>query len=487
MLFCLVFCVGVVLSPRSGVSWDEPDNIFAGGIFVTFFKEGFRPHAFDGFWQQRSYFRDRIFTLDPTLSHYPPLANYVGSLFTLVSEQFGYGKSGPQIIVLFHVATALFFALLVAHVYNIAILMELTPITALFVALATYLYPTMFGHGLTNLKDTAQAAMFTWAMYFLVRGSLVRGAVVWGLALATKFNAVYVPIIWGIWKIRSIRGIKKLLVILVVGFATAFLVWPYLWFNTIAHVGEVVTYFTTVGQGYHVYWYGHLYTVGERSTLWWYPWMSILTMTPPILLLLGGIGAMKLLREKDKKRKLLLLWFFVPMARTILPYAAFYDGLRHFMEVIPAMMLLCGVGVEAISRRLYPVILGGIVGYLILINVSYFPYSTGYVNMFVSNPNINLDRDIEGLSVKEGIDWLHQAYGDVSVWIPISSHTGWVYVRGGRDQIVRDVSGASFIIVVNKASHLRVTDYISTLVSGCTLVHEIRRGTAVFGWVYKKN
>lgn len=493
LFFFTVFVIGVVLSPRVGVSWDEADNIFAGGVYVTFFKENFNPHAFDGFWDQASYFRDRIFTLNPTLSHYPPVANYVGSALSIVAEQFGYGKTGPEIIILFHVATAIFLAILTATVYRFALLLGLTPITSLFVAAATYLYPTIFGHGLTNLKDTAQTAMFTLSLYYLVKNKLWVGAIFWGLALATKFNAIYVPIVWVLWRFLSgISDKKKVIVdtifVVLIGLTVMFVVWPYVWFDPMRRIMEVISYFTTVGQGYSVYWYGHIYTVGERSTLWWYPWMSVLTMTPPILLLLGITGVIRIFWKRDVKNMLLVVWFLVPMARTILPYAAFYDGLRHFMEVIPALALLCGVGIEAVGRRAYPMLLGGIVGYLVLINYMYFPYSTGYLNIFAENPNMNADRDIEGLSVKEGIDWLHKTYGDVTVWIPIAEHNGWVYIREGRDQIVRNQSMGNFVIVVNKLSHWAKFPEFKTFpaIQGFVLDHVISRGNAVFGWVYRR-
>jgi hypothetical protein len=176
------------------------------------------------------------------------------------------------------------------------------------------------------------------------------------------------------------------------------------------------------------------------------------------------------------------------MARIVMPYAAFYDGLRHFMEVIPALMLMAGAGLAGLKGWVKYGVAILVIAHLLFINAQYFPYSTGYVNILAQSPNSNLDRDIGGLSVKEGMDWLHKTYGDVYIWIPVATHTGWVYLRGGGDQIVRDESLGNYMIVVNKLSHLAIFPEFKTLpaVAGFTLVHTIFRGNNVFGWVYRK-
>jgi len=507
VLFALVLTVGVFLAPQVGLTWDEADNIFAGGVYATFFKEGLNPHAFDGFWDQRSLFHGTIYTQNPTLEHYPPVPIYVGTGITLLSRLVGYGYTGPQIVILFHVATALFFAILVSTVYRFAILLELSPATAVFAGLATYFYPTLFGHGLTNLKDTAQVSLFTLAMYYLVRfivrrkqTDIIVGAVVWGLGLSTKMNAIYVPVIWGVWtlfhkKYSPLFMMYCSLLVMAIGLAIAFITWPYLWFDPVNRAIAVIQYFATIGQGYTIFWNGVSYLVGEGKPLWWYPWASLFFMSPQILLILAVVGGLRVLWEGNRKRRLLLIWLIVPPLRAILPNAAFYDGLRHFMEILPAFILLSAVGVSGIwslvkSRTvhiLYPVILGAILGYMAIINYQYFPYSTGYYNVFTPHPNINFDRDIEGLAVGEAVAYLNGLKAQYNVWIPIASHVGWNYVSYP-NQIVRDMSMGNIVIVINKSSHIRNIPELRVLpeLPGFVLDHVISRGSAVFGWIYKR-
>jgi hypothetical protein len=253
----------------------------------------------------------------------------------------------------------------------------------------------------------------------------------------------------------------------------------------------MIVYFLNVGRGFKVLWNGVVYTVGIGKSLWWYPWASLFLTTPLIVLALITAGIVSLIRSVKQRAVLVLLpiWILVPMVRTFSPWSAFYDNLRHFLEIIPALMLLSALALDWVIRRwrLVGIAIAVItVGQLIWINASLFPYSTGYYNMFASNANINFDRDIEGLSAKEGMDWLHHTYGAVNVWVPIAAHLSWPYLTSADRYIFTLEGGPDSIIVVNKQTH--DADSLRELAVGenFTLVHIISRGMAVFGWVYRR-
>jgi hypothetical protein len=391
---------------------------------------------------------------------------------------------------------------MVTMTYRFGVLLGLSTPASVFAALAVFMYPQLFGHGLSNSKDTAQAALVITSLYYLVRGKrydLVRGSVMWGLGLATKFNAVYIPIIWGIWNLREfrvvgvIRALKQVGFVLVIGLATMFLVWPYLWHDTYSHVLEVVKYFTTVGQGYRVMWNGTWYLVGAGKSLWWYPVLSFLYTTPIPLLLLWVFGVVRVFWEKDHKRKLLFIWILVPLLRILWPWSAFYDLLRHFLEILPAVMLVAATGLDWFFKKkqhlkMTGVMLGMIiVGQMVYINATLFPYSTGYYNMFARNQNENFDRDIEALSVKEAMEFVHTTYGNVRVFLPIGGHLSWHYLTRQDQYVFPELGRADIVIVVNKTSHQRIADYQAQHLIGYSLVHEIRRGEAIFAWIFKKD
>jgi hypothetical protein len=200
-------------------------------------------------------------------------------------------------------------------------------------------------------------------------------------------------------------------------------------------------------------------------------------------------------KKRVTEYTLVLIWVFLPPMRAFLPNAAFYDGMRHFMEILPAAMILGAIGMEHVfvalkkriifARPLTSIILGGILIHLMLINITYFPYSTGYLNMLAKHPNERFDRDIEALSVKEGVDYLHTTRNSIKLWSPIGGHLSWYYLFPS-DQYVYSAQEADSIILVNKSSHIQRKEFEALLPPEFYLVHTIQRGNALLGWVYAK-
>jgi len=555
-IFLLVFLTGVAAAPHIGVSWDEADNIYAGGVYWNFITHGFNQSILTDHTPAASYFGNRIFTQEPSLYRYPPFPNITGTLLTVFSDIVTKNLSGVRVIQMFHITSGVFFGILVVSIFLWGRLLGFDVIYALGLSLLTFVHPILFGHGYANIKDIAQVSLFSMSLYLLVRGTLtnsikiyILGSIVWGMGLATKFNAIYVPIIWGIWyiifnsqfplrkdsgqaifnqakqretkKMKIIKQIiislnillSRLFILLIIGGAVGFVMWPYLWADPYVRFGEVIRYFTTVGTGYRVFWDNILYIVGYDRSLWWYPWSNMLLSTPVPVIFFFLVGLLAVIstrimhvfhiayspHKEDSVRIVLILWFFVPLARSLLPKVAFYDGIRHFMEVIPVMILFSGIGVAIVGHslsvagrklgvsystirtiKLFIIVL--VVGFT---TIGQFPYSSGYYNQFAVSANTRFDRDIEGLSIKEGIDWLHATYGNIQLWAPVSGHQTWYYLGEGDNYVYSDADADS-IVLINKASHITRINFESMIGTPYTMVHEIRRGDSVYGWVYRR-
>lgn len=509
MLFFLVLVVGFGLSPSIGPAWDDPDNIFSGGVYVNFIQHGFDSAYFHNLTDKASAYGDWIVPNDRLTARYPPVPNYVGVLFVLVAQVLHIPVTAQVIIVAWHLAAVFFFAMLVSMTFRFGLLLGLSAVSSLFASLAVFMYPQLFGHGFSNLKDTAQAALMITSLYYLVRATkdnavkridFIIGAVIFGLGLATKFNAIYVPVIWGIWRLvmsrnSIVRTVFYGFCIVVIGLVTMFAVWPFLWFDLVPHIIEVVKYFTTVGQGYRIVWDGIWNNVGVGKSLWWYPGMSYLYTTPLLLLCLVGWGCIVVCRQHAQKPSWVILpiWILIPLVRTLSPWSAFYDLTRHFMEIIPATLLMAAIGLEWFFRKkrhfvaLGIMLVAVIIGQMISINATYFPYSTGYYNVLARNPNVNFDRDILALSVKETMDYVHRRYGNVRIFFTIGGHLSRYYLTQEDRYINADQGQGDIIIVVNKASHFQIADFVAKFLGGYTMIHDIHRGDAVFAWIYKRN
>lgn len=533
ILFLSVFLIGCLASPRIGAAWDEPDNIYSGGVYWNFFRSGFNQSVFTVTDKSASIFGNDIFTQEASIARYPPVPNILGTALTVVSSRMGFVMTDAHIITMFHVTTAIFFAVMVVFSFKWGLLLGFSVPVAVLGAVVVWLYPTLFGHGYSNLKDTAQVSLFTVSLYYLVRAiwedrkrDLFIGAVVWGLGLATKINLVYVPVIWlgwitfleiGQWfrrgrsfreKVFRIKQYIPVLVIFPVGLATMVAVWPYLWSNTWERLQEVWFYFTSVGQGYRIFWDGQYYWVGTGTSLWWYPLQNLVLVTPlpllflsllGLLVILGGVVHIRRSPGIHGVRFVVLLWMVIPVLRTLHPYAAFYDGIRHFMEILPPFLFLSMIGAEWLvrlvggrftgwgkhGRLVWGVIWLSLPLYLAYLNGAYFPYSTGYFNMLARNPNVLFDRDIEGLAVKEGVEYLRQKYSRMVLWVPVAGHLSWYDVTAADQYVYNDIDADS-VVLINKRSHINHEEFRKVLHPSYRLVHTIVRGDAEFGWVYRK-
>jgi len=578
VIFALVFCVGSAISPDYGVVWDEPDNIFSGGVYFNFFTNGFDREYFKTNFQSSSFFGNKIFPLDRNLAHLPPFANILASFLTY----FLVYKIGIlNEIICFHLASVFFLGLAAGFVFLFARLLGLSRLASIFTGFSLWLYPHFFGHGHSNIKDIAQASLFLVSLYFLTKAVLKNrllwvffGAVVFGLAFDTKFNAIYIPLIWNLWvilgflgfrrnsygkntskvsvdftlevkRLRSQNDIKYLswrwflkanVILILVGGITIYVFWPYLWDKPWLRIVEVIRYFTTVGKGYFFFFNGELYQAGVNR-LWYYPWVYYLIVTPLLILGLGVIGVMGAIRgirgKREEKRfglALLFIWF-LPLGRAFLARANLYDGVRHFLEVIPAIILLAGVGFEMIQKyivrhdlkkKIFSVILSPagrgegsrrkfgiepdssalpqndnlvILIFLILaqlawLNFSLHPFQTAYYNSLVGGVKGAQDRfdmDLEGLSAKEAMEILHQKEGRVKVHFPLVAHLAQYYLLAG-DELVGNVSQAEFVVIINKKSHIgqpHFQEFIKNLDEDHELYEVIKRNGGEIGRIYK--
>jgi hypothetical protein len=146
------------------------------------------------------------------------------------------------------------------------------------------------------------------------------------------------------------------------------------------------------------------YGVGGRTTWTTYPFRCLLFLTPPILLLAAfpfPFFALKWRHEELATWSLLVLWLGAVVFRVAMPHSNFFDGTRHFMEYIPALCAIAGVGAAwwirkatALTRRLIgtgvlpatalpaAVAVAGALATVGLLGpvVAYHPYEASYFN-----------------------------------------------------------------------------------------------------------
>jgi hypothetical protein len=238
---------------------------------------------------------------------------------------------------------------------------RLGPTAAVASVLCLASYPRYWAHLHNNPKDVPESVLFTLCILSFVRGverqragSLLLAGALGGLALATKANALFLPLILGPWLIwwwcDARRAGKKppgarlwavfaALPLVAVPFLLAG--WPYLLSSFPDRLME------------------HLSFLASRALEGPGHWQSaavvnlLITMPLPVMVMvIAGIAAAVVDLRRHRERRglwlLITLWLVVPILRVSLPYARDFDVLRHWIEFLPALSLIAGFGAATV-------------------------------------------------------------------------------------------------------------------------------------------
>ena len=309
--------------------------------------------------------------------------------------------------------------------------------------------PRVFGHLMANIKDFPLAVFFALTcIAFLAayeagstRGLALAG-VLWGLALGVKANALFLPgIVVAVVLLGRTpepwRGQKpKLFGVLTLagglGVLTLLIAWPYLWGDPIGRALQHFEYIALRGN----------FTRPESFA----PVLEAILLTTPLpLLALSVLGSIlclqRAIQERDRLSILWLAWVAVVLGRYLPPQAVNFDGVRHFLELFPALTALAGIAlawiVQQLSARLSrpsPKALSGVLLTLTLLpgtwsTLTSHPFQIAWWNSLTGGTsgaharNLPQAGDYWGTSYRLGIEWLNQnAEPDSYLAVPVIEH-----------------------------------------------------------------
>jgi hypothetical protein len=257
--------------------------------------------------------------------------------------------------------------------------------------LALLFMPRQFGHAHLASLETLIALTYSWCVLWVAdqwrfssdgpqpkqlprQRIAIVGGILWGLALLTKIQAVFIaPAVglWAIWRFGP-RVLTRLAVFGVVGFVVFFAGWPWLWLDPLGHLKEFFARTTERPTLYCFYW-GERWA--DRDVPWHYPWVMFAVVVPLGLQLLGLLGVVSRWNDspaesdhvrgcRDARLQLVLLAMLVPLAVFSVPGIRVYDGERLFGVVFPLWAVVMGRGGALLWRyaiHRLPVPTGGLV------------------------------------------------------------------------------------------------------------------------------
>ncbi|MBI2410424.1 MAG: glycosyltransferase family 39 protein [Candidatus Kerfeldbacteria bacterium] len=452
LLIVLFFIVNVVTLKQYGMTYDERNYAMIGQMNVEYF------HTLD---------RSQIHPLDDLMIYYGPAYHIVQQVFGLFAQAvFHLGYIDATHLFLVCTSTAM---LLVVFFFARSLF---RPSVGLCTVVLLMLFPHFIAHAHYNPKDLPEAEMVTISLYLFYRlystkryvYAILAGAV-YGFGLATVVSILLaVPIFVASylsflvfqeriyqrkdWRVYLLKDVLLFFVFAIVLMFTMVLSWPLLWSDPHIFV-ESIRLFRHHSWNGQVLYFGQTYLGSEIP--WHYVLLSLFMATPllPFCFFIVGLvrsGKQILHRKEMFPYAFILCWAALPLIIFMLPGAVNYDGIRHFFMAIPPLMILAGVGMDAVIRGLKnilhtrPVLLPTIfciivVGWLVNESRQVHPYEGAYFNELVRliiPAHIETVFEVEywGASYREGVDWLNtHAAPNAVVCVPDGMHMVEMYPR----------------------------------------------------------
>jgi len=228
----------------------------------------------------------------------------------------------------------------------------------LFASLSLATMPRVFGHAHIASLETVTGLVYAATVFSVAgfwrekppswRAAALTGGL-FGLALLTKLQAVFLPIpiaLWALMRYR-LRALMPLCVWGGVACAVFFAGWPWLWLDPLQHPIEYIRQ-TTDRISLNVFYVGTKYA--DRNVPWHYPFVLFLT-TVPVGWQLAGFWGVKP-RNADAAEQwrtgLLAASILFPLLVFAIPGTVVYDGARLFLIVFPVWAVFVGRGMSAV-------------------------------------------------------------------------------------------------------------------------------------------
>ena len=326
-------------------------------------------------------------------------------------------------------------------------------LSLLFLALT----PPFYGHAFNNAKDVPFAAMFAVAVAAILavdgwpgvgwRGVLLAGVAI-GLAAAVRVGAIvlygFALVLWlGTLLIGAraagrpassagrfvLRLASAWAVAVAAGWTAMVAFWPWAMLDPLRHPFRAAGRFARYWDDMLLFYDGRLQPSGEVSRFYLPNWFAL--TLPETYLIAAALGLLALvLRSRSSHpfggeslgRLLKAAWLAsIPallVAGVVVNRMPLYDGLRHFLFLIPLLAVLAGTSVAAFLRSPAPrgvrfvglAVLSLALAVTLADMVRLHPYQAVYFNRLVAGGMkegvARYEADYWCVSYKEGCEWL---------------------------------------------------------------------------------
>ena len=273
-----------------------------------------------------------------------------------------------------HLVNALTFVVGVFFVYGLSRRIASDVAAAMGAALfATQ--PLLWGHAFINPKDIPFMVFFAgavWSGWRMVEQqesggelrsrtslrSILLPALLLGLASSSRvLGPLAGLLVIGFWAVHrfTVREALWMLVYVLLGAGVMFATWPYLWETPLnfVHAFGLMAQNPTVLP---VLFAGQIYPA-DQLPLRYLPFFLLATLTEPVwpLFALGVIARARVEAHGGTRAAvvlLLLAWLLIPLGYVLLIRPPMYDGMRHFLFMLPPAFIFAAAGLDLLLAAL---------------------------------------------------------------------------------------------------------------------------------------
>ena len=243
----------------------------------------------------------------------------------------------------------------------------------------------------------------------------------------------------------------------VIAILTMFLTWPFLWESPVTNFVEVFRLMSDNPTNLSVLFGGGVYRAGElpRSYL---PIMLATTLTEPvwILFVIGVVtGYWKIFTDRTITKAnpfitatLTLSWFIILALYVLIRRPAMYDGIRHFLFILPPIFIFTGFAFDFLQGRLtrnwlyagtvFLFLAPGLSGIIRL-----HPYQYTYYNSFLGGTETvfrEYETDYWLTCYKDAVQQLNEIDAPIDLFVHREAYLAEYYAD--ENLTVRDLRGA---------------------------------------------
>jgi hypothetical protein len=352
--------------------------------------------------------------------------------------------------------------------------------------------PLLWGHAFINPKDMPFMVFFLGSVWLGFRmvdrldgerprplGAVLLAAAFLGITTSMRVLgplAGLIVVIYFLLRQPARRGMAWLALYAAAACLAAMATWPYLWDAPLARFLEVLRFMSDNPTGLTVLFAGQYYRAYELPHRY-LPFFLAATLTEPVWFLFAAgliIAVKRTMSRRLEWRSLTLIlgWFALLLSYVLVLRPPMYDGMRHFLFILPPVFIVAGLAIDALFDLAWRGWVISLIAVALLIPgcaaaLQLHPYEYAYYNSFAGGTRgafRNYETEYWLTCYKEAVETLidriparpSTLFVHREAYIAASYAPDWLTVRDERGAL-NEIRAGDYVLVNTRSNEDRKT------------------------------